>query len=194
MTLEQPLPFAISPDRDDTEIVELIESWRYRGPNVGWDAVVGHQPQVRRCQEIVEALRRPHEDPGRLRIRLGKGLVLTGGPGVGKTVLARAVAGAVQRGVVAPPVAECTPALIARLYAQLARMEPVVVALDEAERIIGAGFHGGDEVLGRALAVALDGLGRPDRAPITLALTTASEYQLSPTLTRPGRLSPHSTV
>jgi SpoVK/Ycf46/Vps4 family AAA+-type ATPase len=184
------LPFAIDPDKDDAEIVALIESWSYRGPAVSWDAVVGHLPQVRRCQEVVEALRRPEADLERLHIRLGRGLVLSGPPGIGKTVLARSVAGAVQRDVISPPVSELTPGLIARLYAQLARMEPSVLVLDESELVIATGVYGGNEDLGRALAIALDSLSTPNRAPITLALTTVSEYQLSPVLTRPGRLSP----
>jgi len=186
----QTLPFAITADQDDAEVAALIESWRYRGPAVSWDAVVGHAPQVRRCQEIVEALRRPEADLERLRIRLGRGILLAGAAGVGKTLMARAIAGAIGRAVIAPPVSEMTPGLIARLYAQLARMDPVVVVLDEAERVICNGFSSGEEDLVRALCVALDGLERPNRAPITLALTTANEYQLSPTATRPGRLSP----
>jgi len=134
----QTLPFAITADQDDAEVAALIESWRYRGPAVSWDAIVGHEPQIRRCQEIVEALRRPEADLERLRIRLGRGILLAGAAGTGKTLLARAIAGAIGRDVIAPPVSELTPGLIARLYAQLARMDPVVVVLDEAERVIGA--------------------------------------------------------
>ena len=66
--------------------------------------------------------------------------------------------------MVVPPVAELTSGLIARLYAQLARMDPVVVVLDEAEKLIGHGYHA-DEDLVRALCVALDGLERPSHAP-----------------------------
>lgn len=183
------LPFAINADQDDEEVATLIESWRYRGPAVAWDAIVGHEPQVRRCREIVEALSRTEADLARLHIRLGRGLVLVGPAGCGKTLLARAIAGAVGREVISPPVSEMTSGLIARLYAQLTRMEPVVVVLDEGEKVIGQG-HYADEDLVRALCVALDGLDRPDRAPITLALTTASPFELSPTATRPGRLSP----
>ena len=92
----QPLPFAIAADADDVEVAALIESWRYRGPAVSWDAVVGHAPQVRRCQEIVEALRRPEADLERLRIRLGSGILLAGAAGVGKTLSGAEIAVAVE--------------------------------------------------------------------------------------------------
>ncbi len=184
----QRLPYAIG-DEDDTEVVKLIESWRYHGPAVGWDAIVGHEPQLRRCQEVVEALRRSAADLERLHIRLGRGIVVSGPPGVGKTLIARATAGELGLKVIAPPVSTLTPELIARLYAQLARMDPVVVILDEAERVIGAPYVSDTDCV-RALCVALDGLERPSRAPITIALTTAPEHQLSATVTRAGRWSP----
>lgn len=171
-------------------MVVLIESWRSRGSATGWDAVVGHASQIRRCQELVEALSRDPADLARLHIRIGRGLVLTGPSGSGKTLLARALATAIGRDVIVPPTAELTAATIARLYTQLARMEPVVVILDEAEGIIGHSLGGGDNDLTRALCVALDGIERPERGPVTLALTTAQEWELSSTATRPGRLAP----
>jgi SpoVK/Ycf46/Vps4 family AAA+-type ATPase len=183
---DRPLPYAIG-DNDDTEVLALIDSWRYRGQPLDWDAIVGHERQVRRCQEIVEALRRPEEELERLHVRLGRGLVIVGPPGSGKTMIARATAGALGLDVIAPPVSELTPGLVARLYAQLGRLDPVVVVLDEAEPLVGP-YHLADADLVRALCVALDGLDRPSRAPITIALVTATD--LSPIATRPGRLSP----
>jgi hypothetical protein len=81
----QPLPFAIAADTDDVEVAALIESWRYRGPAASWDAIVGHEPQIRRCREVVEALRRPEADLERLRIRLS-----SSGPKRSWTIVRRA--------------------------------------------------------------------------------------------------------
>lgn len=183
------LPHRIDPDHDDPEMVALIESWRSRSPATDWTAIVGHQNQIRRCQELVEALSRDPSDLERLRIRIGRGLVITGPPGSGKTLLARALATSIGRDVIVPPTPELTASTIARMYAQLARMDPVVVILDEAETIIARNYLGESD-LTRALCVALDGIDRPQRGPVTLALTTASSHELAPTATRPGRLAP----
>jgi len=183
------LPHLIDADTPDEEVAALVESWRYRGAHVPWESIVGHEPQIRRCKEVVEALHRTDDELDRLNVRLGRGLVLSGPAGVGKTLIARAIAGSIDRDVIAPPVAELTPGLMARLYAHLARIDPTVVVLDEAERVVGHGYEI-DEDLVRAMCVALDGLDRPNRAPITLALTTSWAIGLSTTATRPGRLSP----
>jgi DNA replication protein DnaC len=182
------LPFLISAEGNDDEMAALIESWRYRGQPTPWSAIVGHQAQIRRCQELVEKLSRSEEELGRLRIRVGAGLVITGPAGVGKTLLGRALASAAGRPVIVPPTAELTPALITRLYAQLAKAEPAVVILDEAEGIIGAGWMTTDAETRRALLAALDGVTKPQRGPITIALTT--EEGLDEAATRPGRLAP----
>lgn len=187
-TSELALPFLIADSSPDQELVALIESWRYRGAATDWSAIVGHQAQVRRCQELVEKLSRSEAELERLRIRVGAGLLITGPPGVGKTLMARALASAAGRPVIVPPTAELNPALITRLYAQLAKMDPAVVILDEAEALVGAQWLVADADGRRALLAALDGVTRPRHGPITIALTTATE--LDEAATRPGRLAP----
>jgi len=56
MTEGTRLPHPIDLDRDDIDVRDLIKSWRYHGAPLGWDTIVGHEPQVRRCREIVEVL------------------------------------------------------------------------------------------------------------------------------------------
>jgi SpoVK/Ycf46/Vps4 family AAA+-type ATPase len=141
----------------------------------------------------VARLRRDPADLERLGLKLGRGIVIAGPPGSGKTLMARALASAAGRDAIAPPVAELTPELIARLYAQLARMEPAVVILDEAEVLIGNGRHMAYQVdtsCQRALLVALDGMARPERGPLTVALTTWPEGLMDAGVTRAGRLAP----
>jgi cell division protease FtsH len=184
------VPFAIPASGDDAEMAALIESWRYTGPPTEWSAIVGHGPQIRRAQELVEKLSRSEAELARLRLRVGAGMVIAGPAGVGKTLMARALAAATGRMVIAPPVAELNAGLIARLYAQLAKAAPSVVILDEAESLIGPAFEQ-DDAAARALLAALDGVNRPQHGPITLALTTTDVAMLDAAATRPGRLAPH---
>lgn len=184
------LPFVIPPG-DDAAIVELIESWLYRGPATSWDEIVGHARQKDRCRQLVALLQRDGAELDRLRLRRGRGLVISGPAGTGKTLLARATATAAGRPVIIPPTSELTESLIARLYAQLAKMESSVVILDEAESLIGHPYLRTTQPSSlRALLAALDGLNTDAPGPLTIALTTSDPSSLDDAATRPGRLAP----
>jgi ATP-dependent Zn protease len=189
-TRDGTVPFLI-PEGDDEEMVALIEAWRYRGSPTSWADIVGHRPQIDRCRQVVELLRRDQRELDRLRLRRGRGMVISGPAGTGKTLLARATATAADRSVVVPPTAELHESLIARLYAQLAKMDPTVVILDEAEAIIGHAYARTTDVSAlRALLAALDGMNRDGDGPLTIALTTLDPLSLDDAATRPGRLAP----
>jgi len=185
------LPYAV-PEDDDPEIGRLIHSWRYRGAAVEWDDIIGHDPQKLRCRELVEKVNRSSEELRRLRLRVGAGLVISGPSGVGKSLMARALASALGRDVIAPPTSELNAETIRRLYSQLAKHgRPSVVLLDEAESLIGPDYHPAlDPAAQGALLAALDGISIPGRGPITVAITTLPIEQLDEAAVRPGRLAP----
>jgi SpoVK/Ycf46/Vps4 family AAA+-type ATPase len=136
-------------------------------------------------------LRRTDDELDRLGLQLGRGLAICGAAGTGKTLIARATANAIGRPAIVPPTGELTASLISRLYAQLAKMEPTVVILDEAESLIGQSWaRTGDPGAAQALLAALDGVNTPRSGPITLALTTVDPTSLEPAAVRPGRLAP----
>jgi SpoVK/Ycf46/Vps4 family AAA+-type ATPase len=185
------LPFVI-PEGSDNDVERLIINWRYQGAAVDWDDIVGHEPQKQRCRELVEKLRRSPAELRRLRLRVGAGLVISGRSGVGKSLMARALATALGRDVIVPPTAELTAETVRRLYAQLSKAaRPVLVLLDEAEALIGHSYTPSlDAAAQSALLAALDGISRPDLGPITVAVTTLPIDQLDEAAIRPGRLAP----
>ena len=160
------LPYLIQPEADDDEIVALIESWSYQGTPVPFSDVIGHTRQVDEMRRLAAVLRIAQSDPDRLArmgVRTGgRGAILLGPPGVGKTMTARAAATDSGRRCIVLPTSLMTAELIDRTYRQLARSEPSVVIIDEADRLIGKDWVGGVDTEGRsALLAALDGIQRP---------------------------------
>lgn len=170
-------------------IEALIERWRV-SPSTRWDEIVGHGPQIRRLRELIAKLNLPLAERARLGLRIGAGLVITGPPGSGKSLLGKACARELGRHVIAPPSGELDAERIGELYRALANGEPTVVLIDEAEALVGdpdwdSSVDGPGQ---RALLGALDSAGTPEIGPVTIALT-ASDH-LSKAATRPGRLAP----
>ncbi len=177
-------------ERERPPIEELIARWRAR-PATPWEAVVGHAEAIARLQELAAKIALTPAERTRLGLRLGAGVVLTGRPGVGKSLLARAFATALGRDVVVPPTSELDAELVGELYRALDGT-PTAVVIDEAESLIGdPDWHATNAAAQRALLAVLDGVAEhPDGAPITIALTTAGATHLSAAATRPGRLAP----
>jgi cell division protease FtsH len=175
--------------RVDPDGQSVRDRYRYCGPHVAWGDVVGHAAAKRELQIIAEQLRRSSV-AARLGLEPVKGIALLGAPGVGKSLLAMALASAVERPVYVVPAADLDEQGVRDLYGALAG-EPCVVILEEADLVLRNRWHQRapeDGRLAAALCVAMDSTDAV-RGPITVALTADEEYVLDRSALRAGRLT-----
>jgi ATP-dependent Zn protease len=164
----------------------FLERSRYADIAIGWDAVVGHEHAKRELQVVAATLTR-RELAERLGVPLIKGVIVTGPSGTGKTLLARAFAGEVERPVHILSGADLTAGRIRRVYEAL-RDVPSVVVIDEIDLIAARSFGDGRSRTVGALCVGIDGV-VPVTGPITIGLTAEAVEDIDPSVVRSGRLT-----
>lgn len=147
--------------------------------------------------EIVDFLKNPKKflDIG---ARIPKGVILTGSPGTGKTLLARAVAG--EAGVpffhlsgseFVEMFVGVGASRVRDLFQMAKKAAPAIVFIDEIDavgRVRGTGVGGGNDEREQTLnqiLVEMDGF-EPNNKVIVMAATNRSDV-LDPALLRPGR-------
>jgi cell division protease FtsH len=173
---------------------------------VTFEDVAGIDEAKRELSEIVDFLRNP-ERYSRLGGRMPHGVLLSGAPGTGKTLLARAVAGEAHAAFFAISASEFIEAIVGvgasrvrDLFAKAKEAAPAIVFIDEIDAI-GRSRQGSVSVTGAndereqtldQILTELDGF-EPAEAVIVLAATNRPEI-LDPALLRPGRFDRRVTV
>ena len=166
-------------------------------PSVTFDDVAGAEEAKEELKEVVEFLRDPQKFR-RLGARIPKGVLLVGPPGVGKTLLAKAVAGEAGVPFFSLSGSEFVEMFVGvgasrvrDLFAQARKHAPCIVFLDEIDAVgrqRGAGLGGShderEQTLNQLL-VEMDGFDT-DTNIIVMAATNRPDI-LDPALLRPGR-------
>jgi cell division protease FtsH len=166
---------------------------------VTFDDVAGIDEAKAELSEIVDFLRTP-ERYGRLGGRMPHGVLLSGAPGTGKTLLARAVAGEAHAAFFSISASEFIEAIVGvgasrvrDLFAKAKEAAPAIVFIDELDAI-GRSRQGSVSVTGAndereqtldQILTELDGF-EPSEAVVVLAATNRPDV-LDSALLRPGR-------
>lgn len=159
--------------------------------------VAGAKEAKEELKEIVDFLKNPKKflDIG---ARIPKGVLLTGAPGTGKTLLARAVAGEASVPFFHLSGSEFVEMFVGvgasrvrDLFKMAKKAAPAIIFIDEIDavgRVRGTGVGGGNDEREQTLnqiLVEMDGF-EPNEKVIVMAATNRSDV-LDPALLRPGR-------
>ena len=164
---------------------------------VTFENVAGLKEEKEELKEVVEFLKSPkkYQDMG---ARIPKGMLLVGGPGCGKTLLAKAVAGeanvpffSISGSDFVEMFVGVGASRVRDLFAEAKKNSPCIVFIDEIDAVgrhRGAGVGGGhderEQTLNQLL-VEMDGFATHESI-IVMAATNRPDI-LDPALLRPGR-------
>jgi cell division protease FtsH len=166
--------------------------------NVTFEDVAGVDEAKEDLKEIVEFLKKPAKFE-RLGAKIPKGVLLTGAPGNGKTLLAKAVAGEANCPFFSISGSDFVEVFVGvgasrvrDLFMQAKKHSPCIVFIDEIDAVgrqRGIGLGGGnderEQTLNQLLA-EMDGFSTEHGAVIVLAATNRPDV-LDKALLRPGR-------
>jgi cell division protease FtsH len=169
-----------------------------------FDDVAGMENAKKELREVVEFLKNP-EKFQRLGAQVPKGVLLVGAPGVGKTLLARAVAGeagvpfySINGSEFIQMFVGVGATRVRDLFRTAKETAPCLIFIDEIDavgRMRGAGVGGGsderEQTLNQILS-EMDGF-QPNETIIVLAATNRHDV-LDAALLRPGRFDRHVMV
>ncbi|HWR53190.1 MAG TPA: ATP-dependent zinc metalloprotease FtsH [Bryobacteraceae bacterium] len=165
---------------------------------VTFDDVAGIDEVEAEISEVVDFLRDP-EKYRRLGARAPKGVLLTGAPGTGKTLLARATAGEAKVPFFSASASEFIEMIVGmgasrvrQLFAEARKVAPAIIFIDEIDTIgrargsaLGVGGHDEREQTLNQILTEMDGFSGSEGV-VVLAATNRPDI-LDPALLRPGR-------
>ena len=168
-----------------------------KNSRVTFKDVAGAKEAKEELKEIVDFLKNPKKFL-EIGARIPKGVLLTGAPGTGKTLLARAVAGEAAVPFFHLSGSEFVEMFVGvgasrvrDLFKMAKKAAPSIVFIDEIDavgRVRGTGVGGGNDEREQTLnqiLVEMDGF-EPNEKVIVMAATNRSDV-LDPALLRPGR-------
>ena len=167
------------------------------GKKVTFQDVAGVDEEKAELQEVVDFLRNPQKF-AQIGAKIPHGILLSGAPGTGKTMLARAVAGEADVQFLSISGSDFMEMYVGvgasrvrDLFDQAKKIAPAIIFIDEIDAVgrkRGSGLGGGhderEQTLNQLL-VEMDGFSRTEGV-IVLAATNRPDI-LDPALLRPGR-------
>ncbi len=168
-----------------------------------FDSVAGAAEAKEDLKDVVEFLKNP-EKYEQLGAKMRRGILLTGAPGNGKTLLARAVAGEAKCSFFSVSGSEFDEVYVGLgasrvrdLFAQARQHAPCIIFIDEIDAVghkrNGLGTDGGQEQTLNQLLTEMDGF-RTNAGPIVVIAATNRPDMLDQALLRPGRFDRHIEV
>ncbi len=170
-----------------------------------FNSVAGANEAKEELKDIIDFLRNP-EKYKKIGAKVTRGVLLTGEPGNGKTLLARAVAGEANCAFFSVSGSDFIEVFVGvgasrvrDLFAQARKNAPCIVFIDEIDAVgrqrsgnMGGGNEERDQTLNQLLS-EMDGFETAKDPVIVLAATNRAEI-LDKALLRPGRFDRHVTV
>jgi len=190
---EEPIKLIELPTIDDTVIAKFRT--RPGGRNETFDDFGGLQVVVARARELIEAPLQHKDALSRIGARPVKGILFTGLPGTGKTMLARIIANSTDAEfyeISGPEVFSKwygqSEEILRRLFEDAARQERAIIFFDEIDSVAGQRADESHEASRRVVAQLLalmDGF-TPDENVVVIAATNRPQ-DIDAALRRPGR-------
>ena len=155
-----------------------------------FDSIAGYDREKELFKDIIEYLK----DPKKYELfgaQPPKGILLTGAPGCGKTLLVRALAGEANCSFIYACSSDFNsgPSRIKKIFEQAKEQEkPCIIFLDEIE-LIAPSREKIDSSMLITLLTELDGFVKDQKFPIIVIAATNYPDKLDPAVRRPGRIS-----